>query len=152
MFDLRISGLEEVRQTIASVTQRANNLNPIADAVYDAVQGDVAQRFASAPGVRGSGTVYGGVEWPALTDAYIKAAKREGGKQLRITGNLESQFQRGGPGNVAEATGASITFGAEGGKAKGVQSKRAIIVAHPELIQEVGDLLAGYVAGGLTGL
>lgn len=152
MFDLRISGLDETRRMIASVTQRAGNLTPIADKVYDAVQSDVAQRFDSAPGVRASSTVYGGVEWPALTDAYIKAAKREGGKQLRISGNLESQFQRGGPGNVAEASGAAITFGAESGKAKGIQNKRAIIVAHPELIQEVGDLMAGYVAGRLTGL
>ena len=151
MFEIQITGLNEARQQIQSIVTRAQNLTPIADAVYQAVQKDVAQRFASAPGVRATATVFGGVTWEQLTDAYIKSAKREGGTQLKITGDLERQFQKGQTNNVAESTANSITFGAESAKASGLHSKRPIIVAHPELVQDVNQILAGYVTTGLLG-
>jgi hypothetical protein len=145
MFDLQTTGLMEAQRKIQSVVTRASNLAPIAPAVYEAVQKDVAQRFASSPGVGATATVYGGVEWQALSEAYIKSAKREGGTQLKITGDLERQFQKGEPGNVAEATANSITFGAESAKAKGVDSRRQLLPAHPQLVQDVNQILAGYI-------
>lgn len=149
MFQIQTTGLNEAQQQIKAIVIRANNLAPIAPAVYEAVQKDVAQRFASSPGVRATATVYGGVEWQALTEAYIKSAKREGGTQLKITGQLERQFQKGEPGNVAESTANSITFGAESGKAKGVDSRRQLLPVHPQLVQDVNEILAGYVTTGL---
>lgn len=148
MFNIQITGLNEAQQQIRAIADRASNLNPIAPAVYQAVQEDVAQRFASSPGVRATATVFGGVQWQQLTDKYIKSAKREGGTQLKITGDLERQFQKGQAGNVAESTANSITFGAESGKAKGVDSRRQLLPIHPELVQDVNQILAGYISSG----
>lgn len=149
MFDIQITGLNEARQQVQAIATRAGNLAPAANAVYAAVQEDVRQRFASAPGVRASASVYGGVTWEQLTEAYIKSAKREGGTQLKITGDLERQFQKGQANNVAEADSNSITFGAESGKAKGLNAKRQLLPVHPELVQDVNQILAAYVTTGL---
>lgn len=148
MLDIQITGLDEARKLVRSIGDRAGNITPAANPVFAAVQEDVARRIGSAPGVRATTEVYGGVTWERLSERYILAAKREGGTQLRITGDLERQFQKGQSGNVAEAAGDTIEFGADSPKAAGLHKRRPIIVAHPELILEVSQILAGYVSEG----
>jgi len=148
MYDLKLTGIAEAQRQITGVALRVGNLTPAAPAVFAAVQMDVARRFDSAPGVRADGVTYGGVEWRQLTDRYIRAAKREGGKQLQITGQLQSEFQLGGSNNIAEVQGDTITFGSSSEKASGLNVKRRLLAVHPALVLEISGILGDYVTDG----
>lgn len=70
--------------------------DPYATEIRTVVLADVDQRFASAPR-SGGGAVYGGINWPGLSESYLLAnPRREGGQLLRDTGELLNSFTSAG--------------------------------------------------------
>lgn len=139
---------EDIIRKLNDISDRVRNLERVSDRVFDVIEDDCRQRFNSAPEVRSTAEVYGGVTWPRLTEAYIKQAKRSG-PMLKITGDLHSQFRRGGPGNVAIASQNAFTFGTNTPKARGLHRKRKLIFIHPELTRRVKKVLSDYVIKGI---
>lgn len=114
------------------------------------VQSEVDEVFNSAPGVRSSGSVYNGETWDELTEAYLKARPiREGGQQLRDTGELLQSLQVGGGGNVLTSDSDSITFGSNLPKARGLQNKRPFLVATETMAELVAKAIARYFELGI---
>lgn len=149
--NISVSGWVEVVSNLAEIQSRAGNwgTSRASLAIALAVQSNIDQRFDTAPGVRSTGTVYGGVTWERLTDAYLKSnPRREGGKQLRDTGELLQSFQVNGAGNVFEKQPNSVTIGSKLPKARGLNRKRQMIVVHDPLLQAVKSILELYVRTG----
>lgn len=149
MLDLQITGLKEARVLVGGVRDRAGNLLPVANALYGVAERDAASRFASSPSVKSTAQVYGGVQWENLTEAYLRSRRdRQGGKQLIDTGELRDSFKRGKPGNVATATGDTVTFGSNLPKAVGLNRKRPLLVVHPELIRQATIAYSDWIIRG----
>lgn len=149
--EINVSGLDGVVLNLAEIQARTNKWGSsrAAIAIALAVQADIDQRFVTAPGVRSSGTVYGGVTWERLTEAYLKRnPRREGGQQLRDTGELLQSFQVNANGNVFEQQPNSVTVGSKLPKARGLNNKRQLIVVHDPLLQAVKSILEVYLRTG----
>jgi hypothetical protein len=132
------------------VALRAENFAPAAQDVGLVCMADVDQRFASAPGVRTTGQVYGGVRWQRLSEAYLRSnPRRIGGQQLRDTGELAQSFQIGRSGNIAAGSRDTITFGSRLPKARWNHRRRKIVVVHPPLVRQVSRVLVLYLRGKL---
>jgi hypothetical protein len=151
MIEIDVGNLARAITTIDGITDRAQNLQPVARNVGLVCQADVDERFNSSPGVRQSGTVYGGATWERLSEAYLKAnPRRESGKQLRDTGELAQSFLVAKRGNVLKSDRASITFGSALPKARYNQRKRPILFVHPELVRQVARVIELYLAQGVV--
>ena len=133
-----------------SVLQRAENLGAAARDVALVCMADVDERFNSAPGVRQSAQVFGGARWERLSEAYLKSTpRREGGQQLRDTGELAQSFQVGRRGNIVAGTSSTITFGSSLPKARWNHRRRKIVVVHAPLVRQVSRVLVLYLRGNL---
>jgi hypothetical protein len=151
MIEIDVGNLAKSIETIAGIEQRAANLQPIAPTIGLICQADVDERFNSSPGVRQSGTVYGGAQWERLSEAYLKGnPRREGGKQLRDTGELAQSFLVGRKGNIIKGDRASITFGSALPKARYNQRKRRMLFVHPELVRQVARAIELYLKTGVS--
>lgn len=149
MIEIDISNLARAIDTIAGIEQRAGNLAPAATPIGLVCQADVDERFNSSPGVRSSGTVYGGAQWERLSEAYLKGnPRREGGRQLRDTGELAQSFLVGKKGNRLKADRTSVTFGSSLPKARYNQRKRPMLFVHPELVRQVARVIEIYLRSG----
>lgn len=114
------------------------------------VQADVDQRFSTAPGVRQTGTVYGGAQWERLSEAYLRSnPRREGGQQLRDTGELAQSFLVSRKGNVLQSDGDSITFGSSLPKARYNQARRRMLFVHAALVEQVAATIELYISEGV---
>jgi hypothetical protein len=134
---VQLSGLTQAIANLKGLEGRLTNFSGIARDLMLAVQADVDERFASAPDVQVGGVVFGGVEWPHLSDAYLNRNPRRIGGQIGLdTGEMRQSFGVGGAGNVAIARPYQIVFGSNLSKAKGFSRKRPIIFVHPELIEK----------------
>ncbi|MEO0538779.1 MAG: hypothetical protein AAF215_33590 [Cyanobacteria bacterium P01_A01_bin.123] len=132
---ITIEGLTEAIALIDSAT-KISDFRERKAAIQQILVADVDERFNSAPRVRAGGVVYGGVNWPALTDPYLKAnPRREGGQVLRDTGELQQSFT--GDGQIYNVGKNEIEFGTALPKARGLQRKRPMIFIHDELLEEV---------------
>lgn len=141
---------QELTRSLGAVAARANNLKPVNQEALLVVMADVDERFRSAPRVRASGTVYGGATWERLTDAYLNSnPRREGGQQLRDTGELLQSFQIGQRGNVTENRTDGWSFGSALPKARGLRHKRPLVFFHVALIDTLETLYLAYVVGDL---
>jgi hypothetical protein len=148
---LQISGLKQAIANLKGLEGRLANFSGITRDLMLAVQADVDERFASAPDVQAGGIVFGGVDWPHLSDAYLnRNPRRIGGAILRDTGELQQSYGLGGTGNVAIARPTEIIFGSNLPKARGLANKRPQIVVHPELIEECSAIVAHYLGGNLV--
>jgi hypothetical protein len=97
--------------------------------------------------------VYGGETWEALSERYLKThPKREGGQQLRDTGELAQSFAVGLRGNVLRSTAKEIVFGSALPKARGLHRKRKILFLHSTLIKQVKKVFAAYATAGTDSL
>lgn len=149
--NLDLQGLEAVLNRIENVSARAADLRPLGNTLGLIFQGDVDERFNTSPGVRQTGTVYGGVTWEALSDAYLAAnPKREGGQQLRDTGELLNSFVVGGAANIFQVDPDGAVFGSALEKAEFLNRKRPLIVVHDDLVTALGNAIALYVTEGIT--
>ena len=149
--EISVSSLDGVVSNLTEIQSRVSKwgTSQAALAIALAVQADIDQRFETAPGVRSSGTVYGGVTWERLTEAYLRSnPRRDGGKQLRDTGELLQSFQVNASGNVFERQPNSITIGSKLPKARGLNRKRQMIVVHDPLLQAVKSILELYIRTG----
>jgi len=150
-FSVSVAGIAAALASIDEIKARSVNLQPVAQAVGLAAQADVDERFNSSPGVRSDGQAYGGVTWERLTDAYLaQNPKREGGQQLRDTGELLNSFTVGGEGNVLQAGGSEITFGSALPKARGLANKRPLLIVHPDLVEAIAAIFEAYVVRGVS--
>lgn len=123
------------------------DLRETAEDIYLAAQADVDERFRSAPPVRSGGVVFGGVNWPALSEPYLKAnPRREGGQILRDEGELLNSFQIGSSVNVAEAQPNKVIFGSALPKARGLQKDRPMLFVSEELADVVVNIIAAKIA------
>lgn len=146
-----LQGIEEAIAYNSGVVQRLGNIRPLGLTLATVIQEDVDQRFDSAPGVEQSGTVYGGVTWDALTDAYLRAnPRRQGGQQLRDTGELLGSFQVGDPNNIFLSGPDFVEFGSRLPKAAGLNTRRELLPAHEELIKTLRTAIEIYVVEGET--
>jgi hypothetical protein len=163
MIEIDVGNLARAITTIDGITDRAQNLQPVARNVGLVCQADVDERFNSSPGVRQSGTVYGGATWERLSEAYLKGnPRRENGKQLRDTGELAQSFLAGNRGRdgktgrftkggtILRADKTSITFGSSNKKAIYNQRKRPMLFVHPELVRQVARVIELYLAQGVV--
>ena len=148
--DIDVSGLQSTLTSLGQIQERSTNWGKaVGLSVALLVQADVDERFNTAPAVRSSGKVYGGVTWSRLTEAYLKANKRrESGKQLRDTGELLQSFQVNATGNVFRASGRSVTVGSNLPKAAGLNAKRPLLFIHPELSEGVKRIIENYIVNG----
>lgn len=138
----KAEGLAEIALAAREMSDKLADLNVIAPNLFALLQSDVDERFRSAPAVRVTGKAYGGVVWENLTEAYLKRnPRREGGVQLRDTGELAQSFQVGGYGNVAEVSPTELTFGTSLPKARGLAARRPLIVVHDELVEAIASLV-----------
>lgn len=129
---------------------RSGNLAPAARDVALVCMADVDERFNSAPGVRQSAQVLGGAQWERLSEAYLKSnPRREGGQQLRDTGELAQSFQVGRRGNIVAGSADTITFGSNLPKARWNNRRRKMVVVHPPLVRQVARVLVLYLRGKL---
>jgi hypothetical protein len=148
---IEVQFLAETIASIQGIGDRAGNLNPVARNVGLVCQSDVDERFNSSPGVRQSGRVYGGVTWERLTESYLRSnPRREGGQQLRDTGELAQSFLVGRKGNVLKSDNTSITFGSALPKARWMNRKRKLLPIHPQLVQGVARAIELYLTRGIT--
>lgn len=146
-----VIGLDEALLLLDGAAERSQDISPIGLTLGLIAQADVDQRFESAPGVRQSGEVWGGVFWPALSDPYLAAnPRREGGQQLRDTGELLNSFQVGGFGNVFRSGEDFMIFGSALPKAAGLNRLRQLVVVHPELVEQWRQAIALWIGEGRT--
>lgn len=147
-FRIDTSDLERLQATMGLSAKRLKDLRPLARDTALIIQSDVDERFDTAPSTTSGGTVYGGRQWAELTPAYLKAnPRRQGGKLLNDTGELLQSFTAGGAGNIFNSTAQAIEFGSGLAKAAGLQEKRPMLFAHPELIEQVTELWTAYFLG-----
>lgn len=138
------TGLTELSEAAKQAGGKISDLREFAPSLFLLIQSDIDERFRSAPGVRETGQVYGGVEWPNLTEAYLSQnPRRESGQQLRDTGELNQSFQVGGYGNIADANKRELTFGTSLPKAAGLHKKRPLVVVHSDLVEAMSNLITG---------
>ena len=148
-FDIQITGLTEALQLFDGIKQRSGDLRPVGTTIGLLIQSDVDERFNSAPGTESGGSVYGGLSWAALSEAYLKSRPdRRGGQILRDTGELLSSFTIGGRGNVFRPDSNSVTFGSALPKARGLNKKRPMLAVHPPLVDAVARAILAYIAEG----
>lgn len=139
-----------VIRAFAGASERAIDVTKIADDIALIIQSDVDERFNTSPGVEQGGAVYGGESWDRVTESYLnQRTDRRGGQLLRDTGELLQSFTIGGSGNVLEKTKNSVTFGSSLEKARGLNKKRPMIFAHPELVENVASVWEAYILGDL---
>ena len=145
-----ISGIESAVSILAGVQGRAKGWSEqISLSIALLVQADVDRRFDSSPKAGDTGAVYGGITWAALTDKYLKAnPRREGGQQLRDTGELQQSFQASQSGNVFRVTDNSVTIGSNLPKAAGLNNKRPLLVLTQELSDGAAAIIQNYLLGG----
>jgi len=147
-FRIDTSDLKKLKSTLELTAKRIKDLRPLARDTALIVQGDVDERLATAPSTTSGGRVYGGAEWPALTEAYLKSnPRRVSGKLLNDTGELLQSFSVGGKGNVFNSTKDAVEFGSALVKAAGLANKRPLIFEHQELTEQVTELWLAYAAG-----
>ena len=151
MITIDIEHLAATVGTLDGIYDRANNLAPVAPTIGLVCQADVDQRFNSSPSVRSGGTVYGGVQWERLSEAYLKAnPKREGGVILRDTGELAQSFLVSKRGNILKGDRQTITFGSALPKARYNQRKRPMLFTHAKLVEQVARAIEIYLTKGVT--
>jgi phage gpG-like protein len=151
MIEIDVQFLAQTIGTIEGIGQRAQNIAPVARNVALVCQADVDERFNSSPGVRSTGTVYGGATWERLSESYLKSnPRREGGRQLRDSGQLLQSFQVGKRGNIVQGASDSIVFGSSLPKARYNQRRRPMLFVHPELVRQVARTIELYLVKGVT--
>lgn len=149
MINIDVGQLTATIGTLDQIQERASNLRPLAPVVGLICQADVDRRFDSSPNVRSGGTVYGGVQWERLSEAYLKSnPRREGGQVLRDTGELAQSFLVGQRGNTLKGDRNTITFGSRLKKARYNQRRRPMLFVHPALVQQVARAIELYLSKG----
>lgn len=144
-----IKALNQLVKQLEGISDRANNLAPIAGNLYRVAERDFGQRFKSSPSATTTGEVYGGVQWKRLSDATLQSnPKRAKGKVLIDSGELRDSLKKGKPGNIAEVQGDTVTFGSSLKKAVWNDETRPIVVVHPELVRQSTEVLEKWVIGG----
>ncbi|HEY9826051.1 MAG TPA: hypothetical protein V6D19_11420 [Stenomitos sp.] len=147
--NVEVTGLREALIKLKGLGDRASNVGPIARDILLAAQADVDERFNSAPDTQTGGQVYGGVDWPHLSEEYLnRNPRRIGGQLLRDTGELQQSYGIGGTGNIATVRPDQIVFGSALPKARGLANKRPQVFVHPALIETVSSIVELYVTGG----
>jgi hypothetical protein len=161
--EIDVSGVSGAIDNLAQIQARVVSwgaVPKVALAIALSVQEDVDERFASSPPVETGGKVFGGVTWERLTEAYLKQRRamakrgkgkaRDGGQILRDTGKLQQSFQVGNADSILRSTGQSVTVGSDLVYAhyQSETLKRHILVAHPELLQVVANILKRYIETG----
>ena len=137
-----------VAELVGGVAARVADLTPINQEALLMVQADVDQRFASAPRVRSTAMVWGGETWPSLSNMYLEDnPRREGGQQLRDTGELLQSFQVGQRANVTQSDASGWTFGSALPKASELHQDRPLIFFHPQLSDNLVLLYAAFLLG-----
>lgn len=148
MIEIDVGQLAQTIGTLDGIEERASNLAPLAPTIGLICQADVDERFNTSPNVRSGGTVYGGVRWERLSEAYLKARPiREGGKILRDTGELAQSFLVAKKGNVLKGSRSAITFGSALPKARYNQRSRPMLFVHPQLVIQVARAIEIYLTG-----
>lgn len=142
--------LEQLDGIFEEMSDRARNLSPIGKDLADIMRDDARKRFASAPATEIGGNVYGGVYWPALTDAsFAMNPKRHGGKIGVDTGELRRQATLDGVANLYKVSGTDFTFELTSEKAQEFQVDRPLVFWHVELLRRVSDRLVQYFQDAL---
>lgn len=148
-----VIGLEEVINQIDGVQERAANWQPIALDLALLTQADVDQRYQSSPPVRSGGTVYGGVTWPALTEAYLAAnPRREGGKIGLDTGRSRQSFTANQQGNIFKTRPQEFVFGSNLPEVRGFHTGRGnkakarpLLFVHQGLVDSLQKRLTDWI-------
>lgn len=136
---------------IEQILTRANNLAPLKIIVGLIMQTDVDLRYDSAPSGTAGGTVYGGVTWPALSDAYLAARPDRATGLIGLdTGESRQSFTVGNSSNILEGSKDRIVFGSSQPKVRGFNSKRKLIVYHPELDAQIQQAFINWVIEGIS--
>lgn len=112
------------------------------------LQQDADYRFETAPPTEIGGTVYGGVEWQALSEAYLaENPRRYGGQILRDTGELlQTLTNEASPYNIYDVGESYLVFGSSLAKAGKLQKQRPFLFWHPQLIEKIAEFLAEFLS------
>lgn len=146
--DVRIDRLEAAIQKIQKIAASQGDLKTFAEPLFKVAEDDVRARFKSAPRVRSSAEVYGGVTWNRLSEAYLQAnPRRITGVQLVDTGLLRGSFTRTGEGNVTTESAHELRFGSNLERAIQQHRRRLLVVDHPALGTESARAIAERIEG-----
>lgn len=144
--NLDISELSKLNSAINNLKLKPEQLTQAAAGIRIIVQGDVDQRFDSAPGVATGGTVWGDEYWAAVQPEYLEYhPRRVGGQLLRDTGELQQSFTAEGT-SMYQVSGDEIIFGSALPKARRLHRDRPLVFWHPRLIEQVAEYLANWMA------
>jgi phage gpG-like protein len=108
---------------------------------------DLEKRFASSPPTVLGGTVYGGSNWRALSDSYLRnRPDRAQGKIYIDTGALKESLVSLTPNTISSfESGTEYKFGTRIPYAEKLQKMRQIIYWHPELVEEIAQVYLDFV-------
>lgn len=129
-----VSGMEAALQQIGAIQSRAQNAAPALTIIADALDGHVAQTFASQGQRIGKG-------WLPLAASTVKARQRRWGYYRNPptsgvgpsapiavwTGRLRSSFHQGGTGHIREISPGTLVWGSGVAYAGYVNARRPLV-------------------------
>lgn len=151
MVTVEIDGLEQAITSLEGIGDRVSDIRGMSRDILLACQADTDRRFDSAPRTETGGAVYGGINWPALSDRYLRDnPRRQGGQVLRDFGTLQQSYGLGRTGNISDVSSDEIVYGSALPKARYLARKRPQVFLHRELIQVATNIVEAHVLGGFA--
>jgi phage gpG-like protein len=150
MLNIEVQGIEGVLTELAQLQNRSARVTTaLARDTGLVIQAEVDEVFDTAPDTVTGGNVYGGKNWKALSNAYLKRRpERVGGQIYRDSGELLQSLTVGGAGNLLQSNSDTVTFGTALPKAGRLQKDRNFLFATPAMVEAVARLWEDYIAKG----
>jgi hypothetical protein len=149
-FSIELQGIQGVLDGLEKLQNRAKRVTiELQRDTALIIQSEVDQVFDSAPSGSSGGSVYGGVTWTSLTEAYMRRRPdRASGQLLRDTGELLQSLAVGGSGNILTSDADSLTFGTALPKAGGLRGKRDFLFVTDTMTELIAKRWESFIVEG----